>query len=126
MSQQTEPPTAECSAVTKEEGADRYEVLLSDGALCRSAPPGLPSPEANDTVLGRAFPALSTVIAVHPSVPESKVLVASTAAEAGPVKKPIASRDLARMSANPARISIIHLHQARSIAERLTCWKWYV
>src|SRR5712692_9102005 len=111
-SQEIEPPTAERSAATKEEGASKYEVRLSDGATCRSAPPGLPSPEAKDTVLGRAFPSAPTVIAVHPSVPESNVLTASTAAEAGLATKPLATRDPVRTSAStsPPRACMTHLH----------------
>src|SRR5712691_10885769 len=83
MSQEIEPPTAERRAATKKEGASKYEVRLSDGALCRIAPPGLPSPCTNKMLLGRALPSAPKVTVVHPSVPESNVLTASTAAETG-------------------------------------------
>src|ERR1700694_1405409 len=110
-SQEIEPPTAERSAAPKEEGASKYEVRLSDGARCWSAPPGLPSPEAKDRVLGRAFPSVPTVTAVHPSVLESNVLTARTAAETGLVTRPLASREPMRISASPTppRTCMTHL-----------------
>src|SRR6266446_42290 len=121
MSHEIKPPTAACSALTMEEGATRYCVRLSDGPSVRTAPPGLPDPPANDTLPDTA-PTASTLTAVHPAVSESKVLLASTAAEARSVTMPLTSRNPVRTKASttPGRVCIV---SPPSISVR-ECLKW--